>query len=139
MTIPVWPTSLPKPSRAGYTAQNDDGRVRRQAGGPPGYRRRFSSTARLVSLSINVTRAEKAVFDRFFEVDTKSGSIPFYMPDPVTDGWGFLTSDGAPVLSAEGEPILLAAQWLCLFGDETPSETIRGITFDIAFSVAVMP
>lgn len=139
MSTGTWPSSLPRPSRNSWQAQQDDGRMRRSGGGPPGYRRRFSSTARMVSLSINVPRSQKAVFDNFYMDTTSAGSTPFWMPDPTTDGWALLDAAGRPVNDATGQPILLSARWLCLFGDETPIETIQGVRFDISFSVAVMP
>ncbi|QEW21228.1 hypothetical protein LA6_003436 [Marinibacterium anthonyi] len=99
----------------------------------------YSSVARQVSLAIECSRAQKAVFDQFFEETTGFGALPFTMPDPTTDGWPLLADDGAPLLTTAGQPILLARQWLCLFGRETPQETLRGVTFRIAFSVSVMP
>ncbi|MAU43772.1 MAG: hypothetical protein CMP09_02820 [Yangia sp.] len=61
------------------------------------------------------------------------------MPDPVTDGWPLLHETGVPLLYEDGTPILMSAQWLCVFGDEPPSETLRGMTFTKSFSVWVMP
>ena len=139
MTVATWPASLPRPARNSWQAQQDDGRMRRSGGGPPGYRRRFSSTARMVSLSINVPRSLKAVFDNFHRDTTAQGTMPFYMPDPTTDGWALLDAQGRPLKDGTGRPILLSARWLCLFGEEHPIETIQGVRFDIAFSVAVMP
>lgn len=138
--IPVWPSELPKPERNTWQKSPMEARLkRRNDAGPPGYRRRFSSVAKSVNLSILVDRNGKAIFDNFFEQDTAFGSKPFTMPDPTTDGWALLTSEGAPLLTSEGVPILLAARWLCLFGDQQPSEAIVGVGFRISFSVAVMP
>lgn len=139
MSIPVWPDTLPDPLRAGYLAQRQDIRVRRASNGPPGYRRRFSSGAELVTLAIEVTRSGKAVFDQFYDLDTRFGTLPFKMPDPATDGRQLLTESGVPLLTDTGEPILLSASWLCIFGDPVPSERIVGGRFEITFNVAVMP
>jgi hypothetical protein len=140
MTLPVWPASLPKPNRQGYQAQQQDPRLRKSGdAGPPGYRRRWSSVSKSVSLVIDVPRSEKAVFDQFYNVATSHGGKPFWMPDPVTDGWPMLTGGGIPILASDGSPILLAASWLCLFGQPTPTETIQGVRFIIGFSVEVMP
>ncbi len=140
MSVSVWPSSLPNPQREGFQMQALDPRLRRVAEtGPPGYRRRWSSVASVVSLSIDVTRNEKATFDGFYEQAVQFGSLPFYMPDPVTDGWPMLDHEGTPVLTSDGGPLLLSAQWLCLFGDETPLHTIQGIRFVVSFTVAVMP
>ncbi|WPY94673.1 hypothetical protein T8T21_00675 [Limimaricola variabilis] len=139
MSIATWPTVLPRPTRSDWQAQWDDPRQRRSAGGPPGYRRRYSATAKSVSLRIDVPRADKTVFDIFYEKTTRMGSLPFWMPDPTTDGWPLLTADGDPVVDATGAPLLLSARWLCLFGAEPPVETMRGVRFQFAFSVSVMP
>ncbi|WP_226779505.1 hypothetical protein [Oceaniglobus trochenteri] len=136
--IPVWPSDLPHPARGTWQAQVIDTRVRRTAGGVPGYRRRFSARTRAVSLSILVPRSGKAVFDRFFEM-VGDGTLPFWMPDPTTDGWPLLSDAGTPLLTADGTPLLLGARWLCLFGEEPPVETIRGTQFELAFGVTVLP
>lgn len=140
MSVPHWPSYLPKPNREGFGRAPQDGRRRRRAeAGPPGYAKRFSATARLVNLTISTDRQGKAVFEKFFDEDTEEGSLPFWMPDPTTDGWPLLTSDGVPLLIAGGVPLLLSAQWLCLFGDQLWSEQVIGVRFQISFQVAVMP
>lgn len=140
MTVVLWPSELPKPSRDGYQLQREDSRLRRSAGGARGYRRRFSSSGKLVQLQlIDLPRSLKAVFDNFYEQATKDGVLPFLMPDPATDGWPLLSPTGEHVLNGDGTPLLLGAQWLCLFGEETPVETISGTRFNIAFSVVVLP
>ena len=139
MSVPVWPTELPRPTRQGYQTQKQDGRLRRSAGGPPGYRRRFSSTARMVNLSVELTRLQKAVFDDFLEDRTAGGSLPFYMPDPVTEGWALLTSAGVPIVSSSGAPVTLVSRLLCLFDETMPVEVFVAERFQISFAVAVMP
>lgn len=140
MTVAIWPTDLPRPMRSGFQSQLDDPRMRKQSEtGPPGYRRRFSSVARSVGMTIDVARWQKAVFDNFYEIQMSHGSLPFWMPDPLTDGWAMLTETGAPILTETGAPLLLSAQWLCLFGGSTPAETIKGVRFRIAFTISVLP
>lgn len=135
-----WPSDLPLPQRNGYQGQNQDPRSRRRAqAGPPAYRPLYSSAARNVSLSIHVDRDQKAVFDGFYDRDTKKGVLPFLMADPVTDGWRLLGTDGLLLLDPAGTPLLMSAYWLCLFGDTTPTEIVSGVNFVISFSVAVMP
>ncbi|MES0879703.1 hypothetical protein [Roseibium sp. SCP14] len=134
-----WPTELPLPERNGYQRQAQDSRIRRRReAGPPRSRRRFSSVARFVSLTIDVDRNQKAVFDNFYEHDTAEGSLQFIMPDPTTHGWPLLTTTGAALLDPDGEPLLIAAFWLCQFGEQTPAEIIRGIRFQISFPVVVL-
>ncbi len=126
--------------RSGFQSQLDDPRQHKQSEtGPPGYRSRFSSVSRAVGMTIDVPRTQKAVFDNFYEHQTSHGSLPFWMPDPVTDGWALLTDTGAPVLTEAGVPILLSGQWLCLFGGSTPVLTIKGVRFRIAFTISVLP
>lgn len=144
MTVPVWPEALPRPERNTWGAQHQDPRKqRRSEAGPTTWQRRFSSAAKIVSLSVEVSRDELAVFDKFHRHDTAMGSLPFWMPDPTTDGWGFWTHTGAPMLIAggphDGEPILLAAMWLCSFGGQMPRETISGVRFRKTFELVVYP
>nr|WP_272212408.1 hypothetical protein [Marinicella sp. W31]MDC2878323.1 hypothetical protein [Marinicella sp. W31] len=140
MTILTWPSELPKPDRDGYQRQIDDPRGERPRDtGPRGWKRRWSSVSKSVSLTIDVDRSQKAVFDRFYEDNADFGSSLFWMPDPTTDGWPLLMPDGQPLLMHDGTPLLMAARWLCLFGKPVPSETVRGIRFKIAFNVTVMP
>ncbi|HBU15721.1 MAG: hypothetical protein A2092_13465 [Rhodobacteraceae bacterium GWE1_64_9] len=139
MTYAVWPTSLPRPERNSWQRQPQDSRLKRQTdAGPPGWRRRFSSAAQMVSLSVMLTRNQKAIFDRFFGDITRGGSLLFWMPDPTTDGWPMLDNAGNPLLSG-GVPLLLSARWLVSFGDQLPQESIQGTEFRKAFSVVVMP
>ena len=136
----LWPSQLPNPNRSGYQTQLQDSRLRRSGEqGPPGYRRGWSAVPCNVSLSIEVTRADKAAFDLFYERTTSFGTLPFWMPDPTTDGWLLLDDQGQPIQDQSGTQILLAARWLCVFGDSTPIFSIRGVRFGIAFNVVVMP
>lgn len=144
MTVPVWPTELPRPECDTWNAQFQDARLKRRSdAGPASFRRRFSSASKSVRLSTVLTRDERAVFDNFFDRATGKGVTPFWMPDPTTDGWALKTGDGAPLLIAggpdDGKPLLLAAQWLCVFGEQMPVETVIGTRFRMSFSVEVLP
>lgn len=139
MSIPLWPTDLPKPTRSGYQRQRVDTRLRKQQGGTLGYRKRYSLSVKLMDLEIEVTRAQKAVFDQFFDETTQNGTLPFYMPDPATDGYPLLTDAREQILTDDGTPILIAAQLLCLFSDTMPVERAFHSEFAISFQVAVMP
>jgi hypothetical protein len=140
MTIPTWPSTLPRPERDSWSRSPLEARFKKQAeASPPAYRRRFSGVPKSVALSIVVSRAGKAVFDQFYEEDTAFGAKPFYMPDPTTDGWALLDGAGRPMLTADGLPILLSGQWLVFFGDDLPKESIQGVEFRMSFSVTVMP
>ncbi|ADE84730.1 hypothetical protein [Rhodobacter capsulatus] len=140
MSYPVWPSDLPRPERSSYQLQPQDARRKRGfEAGPPGYRRRFSAVAKLVSLSLILTANQRAVFDNFYGDDCAQGAALFWMPDATRDGQPLLTHDGQPLLTHDGTPILLASRWLCAWGDTPPIETIQGIEFRKQFQVVVMP
>ena len=150
MSYPTWPKSLVQFERSGWQSQTQEARRRWQGdAGPPAWRRRFSSVARIVTLALVTDRNGKAIFDRFFEEDCDFGSRLFWMPDPATDGWGLLRSTGAPLLVARPVtagpartdiPLTMSARWLCSFGDDPPVETMVGDSeFRKSFSVVVMP
>jgi len=139
--IQTWPSVLPRPERSSWQRSSQEARRKTQPdNGPPRYRRRFSSAARLVTMSLILDRNERAIFDRFFAEDCAEGASLFYMPDPTTDGWPLLTASGLPMLNGADEPVLLAARWLCAWGDELPVETISGqVEFKKTFSIVVLP
>lgn len=142
--ILTWPADLPKPERNTWNAQDQDARKARQSEkGPPSWSRSFSSAATRISMSMLLTRDQKAVFDNFWRVDTKRGVLVFRMPDPTTDGWPLLASDGQPLLISggpnDGKPILMAAIWLCRFGEGVPVETVQGVHVRKTFNIVAMP
>lgn len=138
--IMQWPTALPRPERSSWQLTPQDARRKRQSdAGPPAYRRRFSSVAKMVSLSLVLTRSQRQVFDQFFHDECADGSLLFYMPDPTTEGWPLLASDGTPLMVSPGVPLLMSGRWLCAWGDQMPVETIQGREFRKAFSVVVVP
>lgn len=140
MSVQQWPAALDRFERPGWQVQPQDSRQRRASeAGPPGYRRRFSSVARGVSLSIVLSRNEKAIFDQFYDEDCAHGSREFWMPDPSTHGWPLLSDAGTPLMSA-GRPLLLAERWLCAWGDPPPTESIVGqVQFRKTFGIWVLP
>ncbi|MBC7313602.1 MAG: hypothetical protein H5U11_14005, partial [Rhizobium sp.] len=72
MTVPSWPSTLPRPERNTWQETPMEARLKRNPeAGPPGYRRRFSGVPEAVSLSILVDRNNKAVFDNFRKDLTK--------------------------------------------------------------------
>jgi hypothetical protein len=78
--IATWPTDLPRPERSTWSAQLQDGRRKKQGDtGPAGFGGRFSSVAEKVSLSLLLTRDQKAVFDNFYRVDC--AAVPHARPD----------------------------------------------------------
>ena len=138
--IHEWPSDIPRPERSTWQLTPQDARRKTQSeAGPPRYRRRFSSAAKMVTLSVILSRNGKAIFDRFFHDDCAEGAHLFYMPDPTTEGWPLLAANGSPLLTSGGAPILLGGRWLCGWGDQLPAETVQGVEFKKTFSVVVMP
>lgn len=138
--IATWPDTLPRPERSGWQLQPQEARRKRQSdAGPPAYRRRFSSVAKMVSLSVLLTRNQKAIFDRFFHETCAEGSLRFWMPDPSTDGWKLYSTDGQPLMVDDSTLLLLSERWLCAWGDQLPTETVQGIEFRKSFSIVVVP
>ncbi len=138
--IQIWPADLPRPERPTWQLTPQDARRKTQSeAGPPRYRRRFSSAAKMVTLSVILSRNGKAIFDRFFHEDCSEGARLFYMPDPTTEGWPLLAADGTPLLTSGGAPILMGGRWLCAWGDQMPAETVQGVEFKKTFSIVVMP
>ncbi|MBR9841216.1 MAG: hypothetical protein GYB50_25540, partial [Rhodobacteraceae bacterium] len=91
MTVLTWPSDLPRPLRDRYQAQATDPRLKRSQDAPiPGYRKQYSQVAQGVQLSLVLSRSQKAVFDNFYRDACGFGTTPFWMPDPVTDGWPLL-------------------------------------------------
>ncbi|WP_299165786.1 hypothetical protein [uncultured Tateyamaria sp.] len=140
MTTLHWPEDLPRPERNTWRKAPQEARQKRSnEHGPPAYRLRFSSAAQAVNLSMILTRREKQVFYRFFDQATSKGVLPFLMPDPTTDRITLRSSEGVALRRADGSPLLASAQWLCLFGDTLPTETVIGIEYRITFSLHVLP
>ncbi|SDY55542.1 hypothetical protein [Citreimonas salinaria] len=139
--IAEWPTELPRPLRRNYGAQTQDGRRRRATeAGPPRFARRYSSVARRLDLAVVLDRERWGILNHFFTETLAGGSLPFWMPDPWLDGTPLLDESGAPLLDDAGTPLLIAAQLLCLWGDEPPLEgPVQGVSITVAFSVWDMP
>lgn len=140
--IATWPASLPRPERPSWNLTPQELRRKRQSdAGPPGYRRRFSSVARMVTMSVILTHDQRAIFDQFFAETCKYGAIRFWMPDPSTDGWPLTTETGDPLLvnASTKVPLELSERWLCAWGDQLPAETVEGIEFRKTFGIVVLP
>jgi len=136
----VWPSTLPRPLRDGYSEQRLDARLSKGGeAGPPGWRRRWSSVAQKVAMVLDIPRSILGDFERFWIDDLSEGTLPFWMPAPTSDGWPLLSPAGTPVLLPDGRPLLVSRRWLCLMGDSTPVTTPKGVRFRVSFSVTVMP
>lgn len=140
MTLPSYPSELPKPLSDSYQVGRGDGRiVTRNDAGPANVRRRFSSVVNTVQFSTFLSRAQLSRFDRFYDEDTKGGSLPFLLPDPGLDGWALLTDEGLPLLTDEGLPLLVAETWLVMFGSKLPVVTNKALYWTVSFELSVLP
>lgn len=141
MTVPDWPSDLPRPTRDGYGAQRQDPRVRRDFDhGPPGWRRRFSAVGRYIQLTVILDYELKAVFDRFYIDTIAEGAGVFWMADFVEDGLPLLDEAGLVLLDESDTPILGTKIMLCQFAGEAPVEgPLQGSERAISFSVMELP
>lgn len=140
--IANWPAALPRPERNTWQLQPQDARRKRKNDtGMPGYRRRFSSIAKQVTLSLVLDHDQRGVFDRFFHETCQEGSIRFWMPDPTFEEWALTTEAGTPLLvsAAGAEQLTVSGLWLCAWGDQLPTETVEGIQFRKSFQIWVLP
>lgn len=137
----IWPSELDAPTRDGWSRQAYDTRQTRETGaGVIGFRRRFSLEPELISLSLILDRTQKAIFDKFYRVTCKGGTLFFEMPEPTTHGWPLLMSDGSPLLMQDGTPLLMSKTILCAWGDEAPVEAFHAqVHFLKSFNIVVMP
>jgi hypothetical protein len=92
-----------------------------------------------VSASIIIDYDAKSRFERFWIEDTSYGSLPFIMPDQTHDGVPILDEDGNSILDEGGNPLLIAANWLVMFGQEAPQIAPWGVQFQASFQLNVMP
>lgn len=140
MSYPRWPAALPKPLREGLSDTAGDGRKMTQPdAGTPRVRRGFSRAAKPVSMTLIVTRSERAVLETFCEETLKNYALAFVMADPQTDGWGICDEAGNPLTDEAGNPLTMVADWLCLFGNPLPTFTPAGVDFRVSFQIMVLP
>lgn len=141
MTIPTFPTDLPRPLISGYGHQRFDPRRRRSFdAGPPKFSRRYSAVPRGIEMSMRLQAWQRAKFDRFYIDVCQEGSLPFYMLDVTVDGLPLLDEQGSMLLTADGVPLLWSKVMLCLWGDTPPAfgNPMLGRQ-DVSFSVVEMP
>jgi hypothetical protein len=137
--LATWPTELLAPLQEGFQRAKAEGRLRTPGdSGPPRVRRRFSA-GYSVPLTVIMSRSELGRFDRFVNEEIEDGSLPFLMPDPMTDGWALLDSDGNPLLTDEGQPLLITATWLCLFDQLPTPAPYAAVDWRVSMSITVLP
>ena len=141
MSIPVWPSDLPRPLRSSWQRQMSDPRRKRVAeNGPVRLARRYSAVATTLALSCRMSRVQRDIFWQFIEQTLAHGSRAFWMPDPATDGWPLITPSGEALQTPLGVRLVAARLWLCQIGDEMPVEgPIEGVHFTLSFTLQVLP
>lgn len=141
MTLAMWPASLPRPMRAGFSRTLPDGRqATKNEMGPPRVRRRYSAAASALQMTIDVSADQRARFWRFWDEDTAGGSLPFWMTDWAVDGMTMATEDGVVLTTEDGTALSVTTTMLVMFGtDQPPSESPVGVRWRIAFILSIMP
>lgn len=110
MTLPVWPSSLPRPRADGFRERSGKRFESFAVDRTGAERRRAVTTAapRSVDFTLTLTAAQRATLLGFFETDLRGGTLRFTWPHPVT-------GVSAPALFAE-EPALSprpnSARWI---------------------------
>ena len=138
-TMPVLPAELRYPLEQGYQFARGEGRrLPAPDAGPPLSAPRQTLVADRVQLTLQLSRAELAIFDNFHLVTLKRGVWPFSMPNPETDGWPLLDDEYQPILDDEGEPIGLTETWTAMIGSQ-PSRSVTGTYFRVSFDLWIMP
>lgn len=137
---PSLPVALRHPMRQGYLQAYGDGRQIDEAErgswivGP-----KQSRTADEIELTLDLSRAELAIFERFFIDETRRGVFPFLMPDPITDGWGLLDEEFSSLLDEDDLPLIDTEIRMYSFGRRLPNRSIVGVRFRIAIGLRELP
>lgn len=126
--------------RATFQMETGDGRLHtRNDAGPMRIRRKYSQVANTVAITIDVDRNQLARFDRFYNEEIGSGTLPFLMTDPMTAALPLLDADTIQLTTHDGKPLVCAATWVCLMGEQPPVRTPIGVRWRVSFQVMVMP
>lgn len=139
MVLPVWPHELDPPLREGYGILRAENRLRRPVEqGPHRQRRKFSAVPSSVPMTLDVSRDERARFDRFYDEEVAEGSLPFLIKDPTTHGLPIMVG-GAWLLDEAGRVITIAAWQIGRFGAPPPEVSVIGVRYRIRCTIEVMP
>ena len=140
MTLLSWPSEIVAPLVDGFQQGREDNRlIARSDRGPPRVRRGMSKAAQAVSVAFYVDRDKRSRFERFFNDETEQGTVPFLVPSWGIDNQNLLTADGINLLDHEDTPLLIAATWVCLFGQSMPSVVPMGLEWRISFDLVILP
>ena len=82
----AWPATLPQNQFVGLTEQDADAVLRTDMdAGPPSRRNKYTAHVMDVSVPIVLTGAQKKVFDTFYRVTLRNGSLSFTWDSPTDD------------------------------------------------------
>lgn len=141
MTIPVWPDDLPAQSIVpAFQGSARGNRLLTSTDTGPGKQRKRGPALRPVSCAMQVTRDQRARFDRFYEEELNFGVTPFLIPDQQLDGVEADDPDANELLDPDGNPVLIGSWWLVQFGQKQPTpNAISDWLFTISFDLVVLP
>ena len=140
MTMPSWPSELLRPLVDGFQQGREDNRlIARADRGPPRVRRGMSKATEAVGVAFYCSADQRARFDRFHIDETELGALPFLVPGWGIDNHDRLAAEGLNLLTHEDVPLLIAATWVCLFGQTTPSVVPMGLEWRISFDLVILP
>jgi hypothetical protein len=142
MTLPIWPTELPRPTVDGYSRSR--GTTRRTSAGNDTIKRvsrGWSISAQRRPMSMMIETDLLMRFERFFDEDLADGTYPFAMPDWEIDGTPLEDETGAVLTDETGDPLLIAATHIVRFGDgDTPySVSPIGMAWRVSLDLVILP
>lgn len=84
--MPTWPASLPDCPLAGNYSEQPQSQVlsSEMDAGPTKTRRRFTAGTTALAFDRNMTHAQLATFEEFFDNDIAAGALPFDIAHPRT-------------------------------------------------------
>ena len=142
MALPSWPSELPeRPSQQGYSYGFGDGRLSTDMdSGPPKMRRRSSSAVRPVTASFMGDADAMARLERFWDEDTRGGTLPFTIVNPRTHGLPAAAGSGETLLTDSGDQLLVSAYDVAMMGKTAPQITpIGGLEYRASYSLTILP
>jgi hypothetical protein len=144
MTVPIWPDELNQWMMApDFSASAADARSEKPMDvGPGRLRRRSSAVSAPVSGSLRCDQNQLARLLRFWNEDTKGGTLPFLFKDQLFDGAVLLIETGEPLLTEADDQILLEGWWLVQFSKGGPPvyrPSKRSVEWIASIQLAVLP
>lgn len=139
--IPCWPSELRQRTLvAGFKSGTRGARlVTAMEEGPPKQRPR-GNKVRPISFTDEFSANQRARFDRFWEEELNMGTLPFFYPDPHTNGFPLCDDLGSPLLDQDGTPVIIGAWILCTFSTAEPAwSALGGGWFVPQFDIIELP